>query len=417
MAAWPPPDAAPEYEWDATTSSGPLGRGADALFEDLFRRALETEASQDFRSYDDGRSRLRGDVGGYSGVVVVRELVAARGALAALASQRVLAPAIPGLAAALRRRGGDGAAGLGPGCSGGSRYSLRGRCRLQREAQRARHRARRAVAHGAVRGRGPLGADAAAAVVPGDGAGQQVLVRRCRFLEEAKCASVCVNACKVPTQAFFNDDMGGANSGAIRAQFGCNSGAILVTRLSLLRRADAHRTRLHETLECRFKFGVAPLEGGDEENELRAVACFSACPSKGELRGQMTPGQCHTMGERLPAATASRIGPRKSQPGMRAGAKGYFAERDVALGQRNDADVAKFHEKEAHRWDVVYDEDYYARHPGGIELAFYPGDTVEIVGDVDDKGLRGVVTHFEFDDGYESCQTCSTSCPVAVMLE
>ena len=173
----------------------------------------------------------------------------------------------------------------------------------------------------------------------------------------------------------------------------------------------------YETLECRFKFGVAPLEGGDEENELRAVSCFAACPSKGELRGQMTPGQCHTMGERLPAATASRIGPRKSQPVMRAGAKGYFAERDVALVQRNDADVAKFHEKEAHRWDVVYDEDYYARHPGGIELAFYPGDTVEIVGDVDDKGLRGVVTHFEFDDGYESCQTCSTSCPVAVMLE
>ena len=96
MAAWPPPDAAPEYEWDATTSSGPLGRGADALFEDLFRRALETEASQDFRSYDDGRSRLRGDVGGYSGVVgVVRELVAARGALAALASQRVLRRLFP----------------------------------------------------------------------------------------------------------------------------------------------------------------------------------------------------------------------------------------------------------------------------------------------------------------------------------
>ena len=37
----------------------------------------------------------------------------------------------------------------------------------------------------------------------------------------------------------------------------------------------------YETLECRFKFRVA-LEGGDEENELRAVACFSACPSKGE---------------------------------------------------------------------------------------------------------------------------------------
>ena len=93
---------------------------------------------------------------------------------------------------------------------------------------------------------------------------------------------------------------------------------------------------------------------------------------------------------------------------MRAGAKGYFAERDVALVQRNDADVAKFHEKEAQRWDVVYDEDYYARHPGGIELAFYPGDTVEIAGDVDDKGLRRRDA-LQLDDGYESCQTCSTS--------
>ena len=53
----------------------------------------------------------------------------------------------------------------------------------------------------------------------------------------------------------------------------------------------------YETLECRFKFGVAPLEGGDEENELRAVACFSACPSKGELRGEFS-GHCHKMGER-----------------------------------------------------------------------------------------------------------------------
>ena len=28
-----------------------------------------------------------------------------------------------------------------------------------------------------------------------------MLVHRCRFLEESGCASVCVNACKMPTQA------------------------------------------------------------------------------------------------------------------------------------------------------------------------------------------------------------------------
>eukprot|EP00631_Chrysoreinhardia_giraudii_P006000 CAMPEP_0197425758 /NCGR_PEP_ID=MMETSP1170-20131217/32187_1 /TAXON_ID=54406 /ORGANISM="Sarcinochrysis sp, Strain CCMP770" /LENGTH=52 /DNA_ID=CAMNT_0042953345 /DNA_START=1 /DNA_END=156 /DNA_ORIENTATION=- len=37
----------------------------------------------------------------------------------------------------------------------------------------------------------------------GDGRGQLLLVKRCRFLEESGCASVCVNACKMPTQAFF----------------------------------------------------------------------------------------------------------------------------------------------------------------------------------------------------------------------
>jgi hypothetical protein len=47
----------------------------------------------------------------------------------------------------------------------------------------------------------------------------------------------------------------------------------------------------YETLECRFKFGLTPDE--DEEATARRVACFSACPSAGELRGQ-----CGKMGER-----------------------------------------------------------------------------------------------------------------------
>lgn len=66
----------------------------------------------------------------------------------------------------------------------------------------------------------------------------------------------------------------------------------------------------------------------------------------------------------------------------------------------------------------VYDEEY-------VEAAqpFYPGDRVEVIRDVkvkeieNTKGMQGVVTHYEFDDGYESCQTCSTSCPVTVLLD
>jgi hypothetical protein len=40
------------------------------------------------------------------------------------------------------------------------------------------------------------------------GKSQGLLVKRCRFLEESGCASVCVNSCKVPTQNFFMQDMG-----------------------------------------------------------------------------------------------------------------------------------------------------------------------------------------------------------------
>ena len=67
----------------------------------------------------------------------------------------------------------------------------------------------------------------------------------------------------------------------------------------------------------------------------------------------------------------------------------------------------------------MYDEEL----PQQYDQEFYPGDRVEIVSDVqvkeieNAKGLRGVVTHFEFDDGYESCQTCSTSRPLTVLLD
>ncbi|EFJ43024.1 hypothetical protein VOLCADRAFT_106966 [Volvox carteri f. nagariensis] len=40
------------------------------------------------------------------------------------------------------------------------------------------------------------------------GKGHGVLVERCRYLEQAGCASVCINSCKIPTQTFFAKDMG-----------------------------------------------------------------------------------------------------------------------------------------------------------------------------------------------------------------
>ena len=83
---------------------------------------------------------------------------------------------------------------------------------------------------------------------------QGLLVKRCRFLEESGCASVCVNSCKIPTQNFFFEDMG----------------------LPLTMTPD------YETYECQFNFGVMPDEQG--ELESRNTPCLSRCPSAGGMR-------------------------------------------------------------------------------------------------------------------------------------
>lgn len=101
----------------------------------------------------------------------------------------------------------------------------------------------------------------------GDGDAQLVRIRRCRFLEEAGCASVCVNACLCPTQQFFNDDMG----------------------IPMQIEPD------YATLECKFKFGVPPSQAN--EDAARNVPCFSACPFGGTLRDvpRQNDDQCSAM--------------------------------------------------------------------------------------------------------------------------
>jgi hypothetical protein len=83
---------------------------------------------------------------------------------------------------------------------------------------------------------------------------QGLLVKRCRFLEESGCASVCVNACKIPTQTFFIEDMG----------------------LPLTMTPD------YETYECQFSFGRMPTEL--EEKEAKDTPCLSRCPTSGGMR-------------------------------------------------------------------------------------------------------------------------------------
>jgi len=83
---------------------------------------------------------------------------------------------------------------------------------------------------------------------------QGLLVKRCRFLEESGCASVCVNSCKIPTQTFFAEHMG----------------------LPLLMEPD------YETFECQFSFGVAPTAA--TEAAALATPCLALCPTAGSLR-------------------------------------------------------------------------------------------------------------------------------------
>lgn len=89
-----------------------------------------------------------------------------------------------------------------------------------------------------------------------EGKGQGLLVKRCRFLEEAGCASVCVNSCKIPTQNFFIKDMG----------------------LPLTMEPN------YETFECQFSFGSIPTS--ETEAEAKNTPCLSRCPTAGSLKSR-----------------------------------------------------------------------------------------------------------------------------------
>uniref|UniRef100_A0A7S4VAG1 Beta-carotene isomerase D27-like C-terminal domain-containing protein n=3 Tax=Ditylum brightwellii TaxID=49249 RepID=A0A7S4VAG1_9STRA len=89
---------------------------------------------------------------------------------------------------------------------------------------------------------------------PPIGKNQGVLVKRCRFLEESNCASVCVNSCKIPTQKFFIENMG----------------------------VPLTMTPDYETGECQFAFGLTPTT--EELEGALNTPCLQRCPSLGGMR-------------------------------------------------------------------------------------------------------------------------------------
>ena len=69
-------------------------------------------------------------------------------------------------------------------------------------------------------------------------------------MEETGCASVCLNSCKVPTQDFFEEDMG----------------------------LPLTMTPNYEDFSCQFSFGLKPKL--QAEDDAFKTPCFAQCPSK-----------------------------------------------------------------------------------------------------------------------------------------
>jgi hypothetical protein len=104
---------------------------------------------------------------------------------------------------------------------------------------------------------------------------QGLLVKRCRFLEESGCASICVNCCKIPTQNFFLHDMG----------------------------LPLTMTPNYETYECQFDFGRLPTQ--EDELAARQTPCLDRCPTSGGLRKFHTTNRRTTTSETTATSTTS----------------------------------------------------------------------------------------------------------------
>lgn len=82
------------------------------------------------------------------------------------------------------------------------------------------------------------------------GKDQGLLVDKCRFLEETGCVRTCLNACKVPTQRFFLEEMG----------------------LPVTLRPNM------TDLSCRFEFGIMPVPL--DQDDISRSPCLAMCTQR-----------------------------------------------------------------------------------------------------------------------------------------
>lgn len=92
-----------------------------------------------------------------------------------------------------------------------------------------------------------------------------VRVQKCKYLDETKCAGICIHTCKLPTQAFMYGDMG----------------------VRLLMEPN------YDDFSCQFNFGVDPPPAA--EDPALKTPCLAVCPtaaSRGSIRDVPTEPQC-----------------------------------------------------------------------------------------------------------------------------
>ncbi|ONI14823.1 hypothetical protein PRUPE_3G010800 [Prunus persica] len=92
-----------------------------------------------------------------------------------------------------------------------------------------------------------------------------VFVEKCKYLEQSKCVGICLNTCKLPTQAFMKDYMG----------------VPLVMEPNF------------SDYSCQFKFGVLPPL--PEDDATLKEPCLDICPNatrRREFAGNINVQQC-----------------------------------------------------------------------------------------------------------------------------
>lgn len=128
------------------------------------------------------------------------------------------------------------------------------------------------------------------------GTGMGVRVERCRYLEQAGCASVCLNSCKLPTQVRVQRRCAFARRLACHVLRGAAPGARMIAAAMQSAGRGGQMiptneqeffaqgmglpltmTPNYDDFSCQFSFGVVPPPAVEDQAFL--TTCFAQCPT------------------------------------------------------------------------------------------------------------------------------------------